>query len=159
MCVPHTQMYLHMCAEAYLCILVCVTSCTHVHASMCHGLFVCWLELTCNCLWFDSGLCFARVLFFSLLFFLYIMCVYNCVWHGCSLWDYVNLPLNFFFKSVYRVYIIAVVRWIFKTRPCFYFYLLPFGDISILCIGVCVVILARTDCKTRLLPKIFILEY
>ena len=39
------------------------------------GLFVYWLELTYNCLWFDSGLCFARVLFFTLLFFVYYVCI------------------------------------------------------------------------------------
>ena len=70
--------------------------------------------------------------------------------------------LSFFFSSfssVYYVYIIAVAMLIFKTRRRFYFYLLPFGYTTILCIDVCVVILARTHCKTRLLPKVFILEY
>ena len=48
-----------------MCMQVCV----------CQGLFVCWLELTYNCVWFGSGLCFARVLFFTLLFFVYYVCL------------------------------------------------------------------------------------
>ena len=135
--------------HARMCMQVCV----------CHGLFVWWLELTYNCLWFDSGLCFARVLFFHSAF-LCILCVCIIAFDMVVLCEAMLIcPPPFFLKSVYRVYIIAVARWIFQTRPRFYFYLLPFGDTTILCIDVCVVILARTDCKTRLLPKIFILEY
>ena len=47
----------------------------------------------------------------------------------------------------------------FSDKTTIYFYLLPFGCTTILCIDVCVVILARTDSKSRLLPEIFILEY
>ena len=46
-----------------------------MHACVCHGLFVCWLEFTYNCLWFDSGLCFVRVLFFTPLFLVYYVCI------------------------------------------------------------------------------------
>ena len=37
--------------------------------------FVNGLELFCNCLWFDSVLCFARVFLLTLLFFVYYVCV------------------------------------------------------------------------------------
>ena len=99
----------------------------------------------CSCIVFHSA-------------FLCILCVSIIAFDMVVLCEAMLICLFKKKLSGYRVYI-AVARWIFKTRPRFYFYILPFGDTTILCIDVCVVILARTDCKTRLLPKIFIFEY
>ena len=99
MCVPYTQMYLCMCAEAHLCILACVFEIMHVCA--------CKYVYAMVCLYADQnwpitvyGLIAANALLvycFSLCFSVYIVCVCIIAFDMVVLCEAMLICLSFFF--------------------------------------------------------------